>query len=61
MGLNEASPNDQGQHKTVRAVSLSQVEPDHGDEFVVRPYSLTAAELGGLPAAMAGAPTPVRG
>ena len=44
----------------VRAVLLSQVEPDHGDEFVVRAYSLTAAELGGLPAAMAGAPTPVR-
>jgi hypothetical protein len=46
-------------HQTVRADSLGQVEPDRGGEFVVRPYSLTPAELGGLPAVMAGEPTPV--
>ncbi|TFC01515.1 hypothetical protein E3O42_10405 [Cryobacterium adonitolivorans] len=43
-------------HQTVRADSLVQVEPDHGGEFVVRPYSLTPPELGGLPAALAGEP-----
>ena len=46
-------------HQAVRADNLGQVEPDHGGEFVVRPYSLTPAELGGLPAAMAGEPTHV--
>ena len=44
----------------MRADTLEQVEPDHGGEFVVRPCSLTAAELGGLPAALASGPTPVR-
>jgi hypothetical protein len=43
-------------HQTVRADSLAQVEPDHGGEFVVRPYSLTPPELGGLPATIAGEP-----
>ena len=33
--------------------------PTAGGEFVVRPYSLTPAELGGLPAATAGEPTHV--
>ena len=46
-------------HQTVRVDTLGQVEPDRGGEFVVRPYSLTPAELGGLPAAMAGEPTHV--
>jgi hypothetical protein len=46
-------------HQAVRADTLGQVEPDRGGEFVVRPYSLTPAELGGLPAAMAGEPTHV--
>lgn len=46
-------------HQAVRADTLGQVEPDRGDEFVVRPYSLTPPELGGLPAAMAGEPTHV--
>ena len=46
-------------HQTVRADTLGQVEPDRGGEFVVRPYSLTPAELGRLPAAMAGEPTHV--
>lgn len=59
MGPNETPPSDHGQHRTVRADTLDQVEPDHGVEFVVRPYSLTAAELGGLPAALASGPTPV--
>ena len=43
----------------VRADTLGQVEPDHRGEFVLRPYSLTAAELGGVPASMASEPTPV--
>jgi hypothetical protein len=43
-------------HQTVRAASLAQVEPDCGREFVLRPDSLTPAELGGLPAALAGEP-----
>jgi hypothetical protein len=43
-------------HQTVRPDSLVQVEPDHGGEFVVRPYSLTPPELGGLPATIAGDP-----
>ena len=43
----------------MRADTLGQVEPDHGGEFVLRPYSLTAAELGGMPASMASDPTPV--
>jgi len=43
----------------VRADTLGQVEPDEGGEFVVRPYSLTPAELGGLSAAVAGKPTHV--
>jgi hypothetical protein len=47
-------------HQTVRADSLGQVEPDHEGEFVLRPSSLTPAELGGLPAALAGEPTHVR-
>jgi hypothetical protein len=46
-------------HQAERADTLGQVEPDRGGEFVVRPYSLTPAELGGLPAAMAGEPTHV--
>jgi hypothetical protein len=43
-------------HQTVRPDSLGQVEPDRGGEFVSRPDSLTPAELGGLPAALAGEP-----
>ena len=46
-------------HQAVRADTLGQVEPDRGGEFVLRPYSLTAAELGGVPASMASEPTPV--
>ena len=46
-------------HQTVRADTLGQVEPDRGGEFVVRPYSLTPPELGGLSVAMAGEPTHV--
>ncbi|POH71410.1 hypothetical protein C3B59_00815 [Cryobacterium zongtaii] len=41
------------------ADTLKQVEPDNAGAFVVRPYSLTAPELGGLPAVLASAPTPV--
>jgi hypothetical protein len=46
-------------HRTVRADSLAPVEPDYGREFVLRPDSLTPAELGGLPATLAGEPTRV--
>ena len=60
MGPNETPPSGNGQHRTVRADTLEQVEPDHVREFVVRPYSLTVAELGGLSAALANEPTPVR-
>ena len=49
-----ASSSDPRQ--AVSADSLAQVEPYRGGEFVVRPYSLTSPELGGLPAAMAGEP-----
>ncbi|WP_035880143.1 hypothetical protein [Cryobacterium sp. MLB-32] len=59
MGPNE-TPSSPGQHKTVRADTLEQIEPEHGGAFVVRPYSLTAAELGDLPAALASEPTAVR-
>ncbi|TFD06316.1 hypothetical protein [Cryobacterium sp. TMT1-66-1] len=44
----------------MRADTLKQVEPDRGVAFVLRPYCLTDAELGGLPAALASASTPVR-
>jgi hypothetical protein len=44
----------------VRADTLEKVEPDNFREFWVRPYSLTAPELGGLPAVRASASTPVR-
>lgn len=60
MGPNETPPSAQSQHRTVRADTLKQVEPDRGGAFVLRPYSLTAAELGGLPAVLASAHTPVR-
>ncbi|WP_133163814.1 hypothetical protein [Cryobacterium zongtaii] len=46
-------------HQAVRADTLGQVEPDRGGEFVVRPYSLTPPELGGLSVAIAGEPTHV--
>jgi hypothetical protein len=48
------------QRRTVRADTLDQVEPENAAAFWVRPYSLTDAELGGLPAVLASAPTPVR-
>ena len=38
---------------------LDPVEPDYGRDFVPRPFSLTAGELGDLPVTMAKAPTPV--
>lgn len=57
MGPNRTPPSDPGrQYRTARADTLGQVEPDRGGEFVVRPSSLTPAELGGLAAAMAGEP-----
>ena len=48
---NEVRAAHHGQHKMVRAVLLSQVEPDHGDEFVVRAwvsYPATADQVLGL-------------
>ncbi|WP_035880582.1 hypothetical protein [Cryobacterium sp. MLB-32] len=60
MGPNETPLSAQSQHKTVRADTLKQIEPDRGGAFVLRPYSLTAAELGDLPAVLASAPAPVR-
>ena len=38
---------------------LNQVEPDHGNEFVPPPFSLTMAELGDLPVTTAKTPPPV--
>jgi hypothetical protein len=58
MGTIDTPPNEQRQ--SVRADTLDQVEPDHEGAFIVRPHSLTAAELGGLPAVLASTPTPVR-
>ncbi len=40
--------------------SLVQVEPDYGNEFVPRSFSLMPDELGELPVTVAKDPTPVR-
>jgi hypothetical protein len=58
MGPNETHPSDQ--RHTVRADTLDQVEPENAAAFWVRPYSLTDAELGGLPAVLASEPIPIR-
>lgn len=60
MGSDTKHPGTPHAQRSVRADSLSQVEPPHGAEFVPRPFSLTPAELGGLPATLAGEPTFVR-
>jgi len=46
----------------VTVEKLTQVEPDYGNEFVPRPFSLTPDELGDLAVTMASAsaPTPVQ-
>lgn len=42
------------------AEKLTQVEPDYGNDFVPRPFSLTPDELGNLAVTIASAPTPVQ-
>jgi hypothetical protein len=59
MASDTGRASSSNQHRTVRADSLAPVEPDYGREFVLRPDSLTPAELGGLPATLAAEPTHV--
>ncbi|WP_146069315.1 hypothetical protein [Cryobacterium sp. Y11] len=60
MGSDAKYPNTPHAQRSVRADTLEQAEPPHGAEFVPRPFSLTPAELGGLPATLASEPTSVR-
>lgn len=59
MGANMRYPS--GPHPTPpeRSDTLEQVEPEYGAEFTTRPFSLTAEELGRMPATMATDPIPV--
>ncbi|WP_205750120.1 hypothetical protein [Cryobacterium sp. SO1] len=59
MGANERYPSGPNPAPSVQADSLKQVEPDYGDEFTPRPFSLTPEELGRLPATLATEPIPV--
>ena len=59
MGSNKRYPRDPHPAPPVQADTLKQVEPDYGDEFTARPFSLTAEELGRLPVTMAPEPVPV--
>ena len=60
MGSDTKHPDTPHAPRSVRADTLEQIEPPYGAEFVPRPFSLTPAELGGLPAILAGEPTTVR-
>lgn len=60
MGSVTKHPGTPHAKRSVRADTLEQVEPPAGAEFVSRPFSLTPAELGGLPATLASEPTSVR-
>jgi hypothetical protein len=59
MGANKRYPSGPHPVPPVRSDTLEQVEPEHGAEFTARPYSLTAEELGRLPATMASEPIAV--
>jgi hypothetical protein len=60
MGSDSKHPDTPHTQRSVRADALEQVEPPTGAEFAARPFSLTHAELGGLPAILASEPTSVR-
>jgi hypothetical protein len=60
MGSDTKHPDTPHVQRSVRADTLEQVEPSYGAEFVPRPFSLTPAELGGLPATLASEPMSVR-
>lgn len=60
MGSDTKHPDTPHVQRTVRADTIEQVEPPHGAEFVPRPFSLSPAELGGLPATLASEPMSVR-
>lgn len=59
MGANQRYPSGPHPEQSVQDAALKQVEPDYGDEFTARPFSLTAEELGGLPVTMATDPIAV--
>lgn len=59
MGANERYPSGPHPSSPVQANTLRQIEPDYGDEFIARPFSLTEEELGRLPVTMATEPIPV--
>jgi hypothetical protein len=59
MGANNRYPSGPHPAPLVYADTLKQVEPDYGEEFTARPFSLTAEELGRLPVTMATEPIPV--
>nr|WP_181716120.1 hypothetical protein [Cryobacterium sp.]QJS06295.1 hypothetical protein [Cryobacterium sp.] len=60
MGSDTKHPDTPHVQRPVRADTLEQVEPPYGANFVPRPFSLTPAELGGLPATLASEPMSVR-
>lgn len=60
MGSDIKHPDTPHAPRSVRADALEQVEPPYGAEFVARPFSLTPAELSGLPATLASEPMSVR-
>ncbi|ANP74804.1 hypothetical protein [Cryobacterium arcticum] len=60
MGSDTKHPDTPHVQRSVRADTLEQIEPSYAAEFVPRPFSLTPAELGGLPATLASEPTSVR-
>jgi hypothetical protein len=59
MGANKRYPSRPHPTASVHAEALEQVEPDYGDEYTARPFSLTTEELGRLPVTMATEPIPV--
>jgi hypothetical protein len=59
MGANKRYPSGPHPAPAVQAATLKQIEPDHGGQFVARPFSLTAEELDGLPVTMAVEPIAV--
>lgn len=59
MGANNGNASGPNSEPAVQADTLKQVEPDYGEEFTSRPFSLTAEELGRMPATQAAEPIPV--
>lgn len=59
MGTNRRYPSGPHPAAPVKADTLEQVEPADADEFRSRPFSLTAEELGKMPATLATEPISV--